>query len=92
MTRTDPHRVTNFRDVRYLKPKKFRDHLTITEVARHVKRDVSWIRRLEKKGRIPKAHRVTRGQIEIRLWSPAQVAEIERIIAGHKVGRPPGDG
>ncbi len=88
MTFHDTHGITKHRDVKYLKPKKFRNHLTIAEVAREVERDISWIRRLEKEGRIPKASRVARGQIEIRLWSPEQVKEIKSIIASHKVGRP----
>jgi len=76
------------RDTSYLKPKKFQDYLTLSELAEKVQRDPSWIRLLEKEDRIPKAVRVKRGQISIRLWSPAQVEECERIIATHRPGRP----
>lgn len=76
------------RDTGYLKPKKFQDYLTLSELAERVQRDPSWLRLLEKDDRIPKAIRVRRGQISIRLWSPAQAEEVERIIASHRPGRP----
>lgn len=77
------------RDVAYLKPPKFRNFLTLSEVAEAVGKDPSWIRLLEKEDRIPKARRVKRGERgEVRLWSPAQVDEIKTIIAQHKPGRP----
>src|SRR5262245_60336351 len=76
------------RPVDYLKPPRLKAHLTVAEVGGRVERDGSWLRLLEKEGRIPKAARVRRGQIEIRLWSPAQVDEIAAIIAQHKPGRP----
>ena len=70
------------------KPPKFKNYLTISELALAVNRNHTWLSRLERAGRIPKAHRVQRGQLSIRLWSPAQVEEIRAIIATHKVGRP----
>jgi hypothetical protein len=76
------------RDTGYLKPKKFQNYLTLSELAERVQRDPSWIRILEREERIPKAQRFQRGQISIRLWSPAQAEEIERIIATHRPGRP----
>lgn len=76
------------RNVDYLKPPRFKEHLTLMEVCERVEKDPSWIRLLEKEGRIPKAVRVKRGQISIRLWSPEQVTEIEGIIAQHRPGRP----
>lgn len=76
------------RDVDYLKPKDFKHFLTLAEVAEKVGRDPSWIRLLEKDDRIPKAKRVKRGKVEVRLWSPEQVDEIETILAGHHPGRP----
>lgn len=76
------------RDVAYLKPDKFQDHVTITELANKVGRTVSWLRLLERDGRIPKAARVKRGQLQVRLWSPAQVEEIIDIISTHRPGRP----
>jgi hypothetical protein len=76
------------RDTGYLKPKKFQDYMTLSEVASAVERDPSWIRLLEANDRIPKATRIKRGQLQIRLWSPAQVDEIRAIIATHRPGRP----
>lgn len=79
------------RNVSYLKPRGRQDYLTLSEMAAFVERDPSWIRWLEKEGRIPKAARVTRGKISIRLWSPAQADEIKSIIAQHHPGRPRND-
>lgn len=76
------------RDVNYLKPTRFKDYFTLAELCEYVRKDPSWIRLLEKDGRIPRAQRVKRGKIEVRLWSPPQVKEIEQIIAQHKPGRP----
>jgi tRNA(Ser,Leu) C12 N-acetylase TAN1 len=76
------------RDVTYLKPPRFAHYLTLSELCVAVERDPSWIRLLEKDGRIPRAQRVKRGRIEVRLWSPAQVEEIKAIIATHRPGRP----
>lgn len=76
------------RDMSYFKPEQYRDHLTLSEVADVVRCDISWIRKLERRGRIPKASRVRRGKLLIRLWSPEQVEEIKTIISQHKVGRP----
>jgi hypothetical protein len=78
------------RDVSTLKPLKFQDHRTIGELAREVDRDVSWIRALEADGRIPKAIRVRRGRLQVRLWSPEQVEEIKEIFRNMRPGRPPG--
>jgi len=94
MTMTSPrkkHRPFSFmdpRDLGYMKPHNYRGHMTLTEVAREVGCDSSWIRKLERAGRIPKATRVQRGELMIRLWSPEQVAEIKQIKATHRVGRP----
>ena len=76
------------RDVTYLKPLKFRDYLTLSELSKRVGRDPSWIRSLERDGRIPKASRVKRGELQVRLWSPEQAEEIEEIISHHRPGRP----
>jgi DNA-binding transcriptional MerR regulator len=76
------------RDLKFLKPNKFKDHMTIAELARFVRRDPSRIRQLERAGRIPKAVRVTRGENEVRLWSPAQCDEIKEIIDALRPGRP----
>ena len=76
------------RDVNYLKPAKYQDYLTIGEVCEEVDKRPKWIKQLERDGRIPKALRVKRGKVELRLWSPAQVREIKQILSTHRVGRP----
>lgn len=77
---------TKMKDVSSLKPERFQNHLTLTEVVRLVKRDPSWIKRLEREGRIPKAARF--GKLRTRLWSPDQVKEIQNVIANSRPGRP----
>jgi hypothetical protein len=74
--------------VAHLKPEKFRDHYTISEVAHAVNRDVSRIRQLERADRIPKPVRHRVGKLEVRLYSPAAVEEIQGIIGDMKPGRP----
>jgi hypothetical protein len=74
--------------VDHLKPEKYKGYLTISEVARRVNRDVSRIKHLERQDRIPKAVRHKVGKLEIRLYSPAAVAEIEEIFKTLKPGRP----
>lgn len=76
------------RDVSYMKPEGFQDHVTITELALLIQRDVSRIRQLEREGRIPVAARKKLGKNTVRLWSPAQVDEIRLIIAQMRPGRP----
>lgn len=76
------------RDMSYLKPAKFQNHVTITELSRIVNRDTSRLRLLEREGRIPEAIRVKRGTLQIRLWSPEQVEEIKDIISQLRPGRP----
>lgn len=78
------------RDTVYMKPKGFEDYLTITEMSRAVDRDISWIRKLEKDEKIPKAHRVQVGKLSVRLWSPTQRDEILVIVNSLRRGRPPG--
>lgn len=80
------------RDVSYFKPSGFPDHVTITELSKIAELDVAWLRRLERAGRIPKAVRVRRGKLMVRLWSPEQVEEILFIVARHRPGRPRKDG
>lgn len=76
------------RNIDYFKPARFKGYFTLSELAREIPCDPSWLRKLERAGRIPMAHRVQRGKLSIRLWSPAQRDEIVRIIDGHQVGRP----
>jgi hypothetical protein len=78
------------RNVSYLKPRGYKDHLTLVELSRLLSKDPSWLRALEKEGRIPKAARVKRGKLQVRLWSPAQAKEIRAILATHRPGRPSG--
>lgn len=78
------------RDVSYAKPKGYENYLTVTEVSRAVKKDVSWLKRLEREKRIPVAHRVKSGALSVRLWSPQQVTEITDILAQMRRGRPKG--
>jgi DNA-binding transcriptional MerR regulator len=77
------------RNLEFLKPAKFSEHVTISELSRIVGREISWLRQLEREGRIPKASRVQRGKLSVRLWSPEQVEEIEDILSEMRVGRPP---
>lgn len=76
------------RNLDYMKPAKFKDYMTLSELCEHVKRDPSWIRELERQGKIPKAKRVPRGKLEIRLWSPKQAEEIIEILSEMRPGRP----
>lgn len=76
------------RDLGFMKPAKFKDYLTLAELAAYVERDPSWIRALEHEGRIPKAQRVPRGKLQIRLWSPEQAEEIVEILSTMRPGRP----
>lgn len=77
------------RDTSYFKPGKFKSYFTIQEVCKAVDRHPTTILRLEKADKIPIAARIQRGQISVRLWSPAQVEEIKRVLLTLKPGRPP---
>jgi len=74
----------------HLKPARFKDYKTMSEVAAEIPVDARWLRKLEAEERIPRAARVPMGKLKMRLWSPEQVEEIKTIIEGHKVGRPKG--
>ena len=78
------------RDLSYLRPEGCDWHHTIGEVASTFGRDVTYIRKLEREGRIPQALRHQLGKLSIRLWSPEQVVLIENILAGMRPGRPRG--
>lgn len=88
MTRVKGRSMAGQRSLDYMKPAKFADYLTRSELALFVPCDPSWILKLEKQERIPQAQRVMMGNVSVRLWSPKQAEEIKRIIEGHKVGRP----
>jgi hypothetical protein len=81
-------RTLRMRDVTYLKPKGYEEYLTLTELSREIQRDESWIRRLERAGRLPKPRRFPAGEIMFRLYSPMQVDEIRSIMHSLKRGRP----
>jgi hypothetical protein len=92
---TDWNRGTTGRMMRatglaHLKPKRFKDYKTMSEVAALIPVDTRWLRRLEAEDRIPRAQRVPMGKLQMRLWSPEQVEEIRKIIENHQVGRPKG--
>jgi hypothetical protein len=76
------------RDVQHMKPDGFQEYVTITELSRIVSKDISHLRRLERADRIPRAHRVQVGQLQVRLWSPEQVEEIKEVLSRMRVGRP----
>jgi hypothetical protein len=76
------------RDVTFLKPKGHEEWLTLTELSNKTGKDISWLRKLEAKKRIPVAKRFPHGSLKIRLWSPVQVDEIVRILSTLKPGRP----
>lgn len=81
-----------YRDVTFMKPTGHENWLTITELSVKTKKDISWLRRLESANRIPKAKRFKHGQLQIRLWSPRQVMEINRILKTLRPGRPKRNG
>jgi len=87
ITQSNPGNVVP-RNIDYFKPARFKGYFTLSEMAREVPCDPSWLRKLERAGRIPMAKRGQRGKLSIRLWSPEQHDEIIRIIDGHQVGRP----
>lgn len=78
------------RNTDYFKPRNQKDGLTLSEMARFIGCDPSWLRKLEAQGRIPKAARVKRGKLDVRVWTKAQANEIKGIIARHHPGRPKG--
>jgi hypothetical protein len=77
------------RDVSYMKPKKFWNYLTLNEVSQAVDRDRTRILQLEREDRIPRASRVKVGMLRVRLWSPAQVDEIQDVFSKMRPGRKP---
>lgn len=81
---------TEPRNTDYFKPRNMKDGLTLAEMARFVGCDPSWLRKLEAQNRIPKAARVKRGKLDVRIWTKPQANEIKKIIAQHHPGRPKG--
>lgn len=62
------------------KPKKFQHYKTIKELGIALQKDPGWLRRLERRGTIPRPTVVKRGQIEYRLYSPELEEEIREIL------------
>jgi hypothetical protein len=74
------HGIGTQEDFSRWKPKGKEDWMTMTELARHVDRDVSWLRRLDRMGQLPKAARVKVGRLSVRLYSPRQAAQILQMF------------
>ena len=64
------------------KPPDKQDWMTVTELARFVGRTPDWIRQLDREGKLPKAARFKVGRLSIRLYNPAQQAEIVEMFRG----------
>lgn len=71
----------------YWKPKEFKHYKTLGELASDLEKDPSWLRKLERRGTIPRPPTVKRGQLHIRLYSPENEAEIKEILKTVKAGR-----
>ena len=69
------------------KPEGFEKHKTVSEVCRIIKRDRRQLIVLEGKGYIPKPIRVKAGRLQVRLYSPDEVAKIVAYFKDIKPGR-----
>lgn len=76
------------RNLDFMKPAGYKDYFTLAELSRKVERHETWLKDLETRKKIPLAKRVKFGNVMIRLWSPVQVKEIQRVIANSRPGRP----
>jgi hypothetical protein len=85
---TLPRVQPNAKHVDQWKPKGYEDWLTLGELSFEVDRHRDYLRRLERQERIPLPKRVTRGELEIRLYSPFMVKEIKEILSRMKPGKP----
>lgn len=72
----------------YFKREKFMDYLTLGELAIEVGKDPSWIKKLERDGRLPKPKRVRRGALHIRMYSQYDVELIREFFDEMKPGKP----
>lgn len=70
------------------KPPKFAHYLTLGELSAHVGKDRDYMRRLERQDRLPIPTRHKMGKLSVRLYSPAQVREVEEIFKSMRRGRP----
>lgn len=83
-----PRKPPDNRRTAQWKPKGYEEWLTLGELSLKVDRHKDYLRRLERQDRIPLPKRVTRGELEIRLYSPKMVEEILNILSRMKPGRP----
>jgi len=88
-TKVKAYGLTERQGVVRFKPKGYEDYLTISELANVVDREVSWIKQLERRDRLPLPNRVKVGQLSVRLYSPEMVEEILAIFATHRPGPVP---
>jgi hypothetical protein len=82
-----PHGIGTSEDFSRWKPKDKQDWLTMTELARKCGRDVSWLRRLDRQGQLPKAARVKVGRLSVRLYSPAKADQIFQMFRARDEAR-----
>lgn len=85
-TRPKPYGQSEAKGVSRFKPEGYEHYLTISELALEVDREVSWIKQLERKDRLPAPTRVKVGKLSVRLYSPEMVDEIKAIFATHRPG------
>jgi hypothetical protein len=70
------------------KPKGFEKHLTMAELCTRVNRTRDRIEQLEKFGKLPSPVRVSVGALKVRLYSPKEVAKIEKHFREARPGAP----
>lgn len=75
-----PNGIGTQEDFSRWKPADKQDWMTMTELARYVGRDVSWLRRMDRQRQLPVAARVKVGRLSVRLYSPRQAAQILRLF------------
>jgi hypothetical protein len=82
-----PYGIGTQEDFDRWKPPDKLDYMTVQELANYCARDASWIRRLDREGKLPKAARFKVGRLSVRLYSPAQQLEILRIFRARDKAR-----
>jgi hypothetical protein len=82
-----PNGIGTSEDFSRWKPKDKQDWLTMTELARKVGRDVSWLRRMDRQGQLPKAARAKVGRLSVRLYSPKQADQILQMFRARDEAR-----
>ena len=90
-TKRKPYGQTERQGVSRFKPEGYEHYLTISELAKEVDREPSWIKQLERKDRLPAPQRVKVGLLSVRLYAPEMVDEIKAIFATHRPGPVPVD-